>query len=126
MRQALSRRESQIMDILHQQGECSAREILRHLPDPPTYSAVRALLAKLVEKRLVGFRSQGKRYLYAPTEDPASARRSALKHLVHTFFEDSPLKAANALLGMRDEDLDDEQLQQLRRLVDQLERENPS
>ncbi len=111
------------MDILFRQGECSAREVLEAMADPPSYSAVRALLAKLVDKGVAGFRQQGKRYLYAPTQDTASARKSALRHLVTTFFDNSPAQAANALLGMRGDRLEANELAELKSLVDRLERE---
>ena len=119
----LSRRERQIMDILFRKGECSAREVLEAMADAPSYSAVRALLAKLVDKGVAGYRQQGKRYLYAPTQDPASARMSALRHLVSTFFDNSPAQAANALLGMRGDRLEADELAELKTLVDRLERE---
>jgi predicted transcriptional regulator len=114
------------MDILHQLGECSARDVRERLADAPTYSAVRATLSKLVDKGVAAFRIDGKRYLYAPTEDAATAQRSALKHVVRTFFDDSPAKAASALLGMSANDLEEEELEGLRLLVDRLEQEGHS
>ena len=123
MAHELSRRERQIMDLLFQHGESSARAVLARLPDPPGYSAVRALLAKLVEKRQVHFRLQGRRYLFRPSGDPDAARSSALRHLVRTFFGDSPVRAANALLGMQTPGLSADEVHKLKALVDELDEE---
>lgn len=111
------------MDILFRDGELSARGVLARLPDPPSYSAVRALLAKLLEKGRVRYRRDGRRYLYRPAQDPDAARDSALRHLVRTFFGDSPARAANALLGMRDEPLSAAEARELKDLIERLERE---
>ncbi len=121
---ALSRRERQIMDILFRHRELSARGVLARLPDPPSYSAVRALLSKLLDKGRVRFRRDGRRYLYRPAEDADAARSSALRHLVRTFFGDSPARAANALLGLRDEPLSAAEARELKDLIDRLERES--
>lgn len=123
MTQGLTRRERQIMDILFQFGEANAHQVQHGLPDPPSYSTVRALLARLVDKKLVKIRAEGNRYCYSPTEDPDRASRSAMRHLVSTFFEDSPLKAANALLGMEPETIDSDELERLRELINRFERE---
>ena len=85
----LSRRERQIMDALHQRGRATAAEVLAALPDAPSYSAVRALLRILEEKGHVKHRREGARYVYLPRASRETARRSALKRVVSTFFQGS-------------------------------------
>src|SRR5690606_15350467 len=113
----LSRRERQIMDILFERGEASAAEVLERLPDPPSYSAVRALLRKLEEKGQVGHREQGAKYVYHPLEDARKAGRNAISRLIRTFFDGSPARAANSLLGMSLEDLSEQELDELEALI---------
>lgn len=117
----LSRREREIMDILFQLGEVGAREILEKMSDPPGYSAIRAMLAKLLQKGSVQFRQDGNRYLYSPTVARSKARESALKHLVKTFFDNSPALAANALLGMDGDPIDATELARLRAMVESID-----
>ena len=117
----LSRREREIMDILFELGEASAREILDQMSEPPGYSAIRAMLAKLLQKGPVRFRQHGNRYLYSPTVARSQARESALKHMVKTFFNNSPALAANALLGMDGDSIDAVELARLRAMVDQID-----
>ena len=96
----LPRREREIMDVLFQLGaEASAEEIRERLTDPPSYSAVRAMLAKLEAKGAVRHREKGLRYVYSPTVPRTAARRSALKRLVQVFFEGSAGQAMTALLN---------------------------
>jgi BlaI family penicillinase repressor len=107
----LSRRERQIMDVLFRRGEATAAEVHTEMPDPPSYSAVRAHLRTLEEKRHVRHESKELRYVYMPTIRPGQARRSALRHVVDTFFGGSPEKVIAALLDsdstkLRREDLD--------------------
>ncbi|HML16850.1 MAG TPA: BlaI/MecI/CopY family transcriptional regulator [Bryobacteraceae bacterium] len=99
--QKLSRRERQILDILYERGRATAAEILAALPDPPSYSAIRALLRVLEEKGHVKHEADGPRYVFTPTVPRARARRSALKHLLETFFDDSAADAVAALLDAR-------------------------
>jgi len=113
----LSRRERQIMDILFERGEASAAEVLERLPDPPSYSAVRALLRKLEEKGVINHREQGARYVYFPLEDARKAGRNAITRLIRTFFEGSPARAANSLLGMSLKDLSAQELDELEALI---------
>ena len=94
----LSRRERQMMDILYQKGRATAAEIQEALPDPPTYSAVRAKLRVLEEKGHIRHEEEALRYVFAPTASRAQATRSALAHLVDTFFEGSTELAVAALL----------------------------
>lgn len=117
MEERLSRRERQIMDILYRRREATAQDVRGDLPDPPSYSAVRALLSKLEQKGAVIHRADGPRYVFAPAVPRASARQTALERLVTTFFDGSPVAAANALLGMSADDLSDEELERLDALV---------
>lgn len=102
----LSRRESQILDILHERGEATAAEIQARLPDPPGYSSVRKLLEILERKGIVRHTAEGRRFVYAAATPVKSARKSALRHLVRTFFSGSVEEATIALLSMSDEKLD--------------------
>jgi BlaI family penicillinase repressor len=94
----LGRRERQIVEALYRLGPASVAEVRHALPDPPSYSAVRGMLNLLVDKRLVTFQQQGKRYLYRPVAPRGKVRRQALRNLVRTFFGGQPLDAVAALL----------------------------
>jgi BlaI family transcriptional regulator, penicillinase repressor len=110
----LTRRERQVMDILHRRGESTVAEIMAELADPPTYSAVRSILRILGEKTLIAFREDGPRYVYfvaAPTEQ---AQADVLDHLVRTYFAGSTEQAVTALLRMSDASLTDAELNALR------------
>ncbi len=106
----LSRRERQIMDVLYERGRATAAEILAALPDPPSYSAVRALVKVLEDKGHVKHQEDGPRYVFTPSVPRAKARRSAVKHLLQTFFDDSASEAVASLLGasgrLKSEELD--------------------
>ncbi len=119
----LSRRERQIMDILHQRGRATAAEVQAALPDPPSYSAVRALLRILEEKGHLRHLKEGARYVFLPMVSRETARRSALKRVVATFFEGSIPRAVAALLEARDTRLSDSELQKLEELVNQARKE---
>jgi predicted transcriptional regulator len=93
-----SRRERQILDILHRQGPSTVGDVLGHMDEAPTYSTVRTLLRIMEEKGLVVHTERGKAYVYAPAASAKAARRSALRHLVTTFFQGSAEDAAMALL----------------------------
>src|SRR6185369_10665131 len=93
----LTRRERQIMDILYRRGKATAHEVLEELADPPSYSAVRALLRLLEERGHVKHTQEGQRYVYAPAVARGDARRSALAHLVRTFFAGSIEQAVASL-----------------------------
>jgi BlaI family transcriptional regulator, penicillinase repressor len=114
----LSRRERQIMDILHAQRGASAADVLAALPDPPSYSAVRALLRILEEKGHVKHRRVGARYIYLPRVSRRVASRSALKRVVSTFFHGSVAQAMAALLESADAELSDEELEKLWQTID--------
>jgi predicted transcriptional regulator len=94
----LSRRERQIMDVIYRRGRATAAEVLDDLPDPPSYSAVRAMLRLLEEKGHVRHEQDGPRYVFLPTVNRDRARKSALKHGVRTFFDGSATDAVAALL----------------------------
>lgn len=115
----LSRRERQIMDALFEAGELSAQDVQAAIPDAPGYSAVRALLAKLVEKKIVDFREDGPRYIYFPVVAREDARTSALQKLLKTFFGGSTTAAVNALLGMNREKLSVDEIDELRKAIDE-------
>lgn len=113
----LSRRERQIMDILYQLEEASARDVQSILPDAPSYSAVRTHLRTLVEKGHIRQRESGPRYIYSPQVDRKAASRSALSGVVSTFFRNSPYLAVNSLLDMSIDEISDEELEHLDRLI---------
>ena len=115
--QHLSRRERQIMDILHEKGRATAAEVLAALPAPPSYSAVRALLRILEGKGHLRHRREGARYVYVPRTSARVARRSALKRVVATFFQGSVAQAMAALLETADTALSDAELTKLEQLV---------
>jgi BlaI family penicillinase repressor len=117
-RPELSRRERQIMDILYRKGRATAAEVLEGLPDPPSYSAVRALLRILEGKGHVRHESSEGKYVFIPTTRRASAKRSAIRHLLKTFFDDSPGDAVAALLDASSARLSDEELDRLARLIE--------
>lgn len=122
-RSTLSRRERQIMDAIYQLGEATAQDVLGRLPDPPSYSAVRALLRILEEKGHVRHRRDGARYVYQPTVPRERARASALRQIVRTFFDGSAGAAAAALLDLSRDDLTDDELAQLQDLVERARKE---
>ena len=116
----LSRRERQIMDVLIEHGSSSAQEVLDRIPDPPSYSAVRALIARLVEKDCVSFRQEGKRYIYSPNISEKKSQGSALKRLVKTFFKGSSSKAVSALLDMDDLNMSAREIEEIERKIQKL------
>jgi predicted transcriptional regulator len=121
-RAKLPRREREILDVLFQIGaEASAEEIRERLSDPPSYSAVRAMLAKLEAKGVVKHREKGLRYVYLPTIARAAARRSALKRMVDVFFDGSAGQAMTALLN--EEKWSDDELDELAREIDRARKE---
>ena len=113
----LSRRERQVMDILHRRTEATVAEIMADLPDPPTYSAVRSVLRILGEKGLIRHREDGARYVYFPKQTTETVREKALAHLVSTYFAGSPEHAVTALLRMSDVDVSDTEIARLREKI---------
>jgi len=119
----LSRRERQIMDILYRQGRATAAEIQAGLSDPPSYSAVRAMLRVLEEKKHIRHEEKDLRYVYLPVIPREKARRSAVAHLVETFFDGSAEQAVAALLDLSAGDLTEEEFDRLASLIDQARKE---
>ncbi len=111
------------MDVIYQLGQATAAEVLERLPDPPGYSAVRAMLRLLEEKGHLQHEQNGPRYIYRPTLTQEKASRSALKHLVETFFEGSTEQAVAALLDLSRTKLADDELNRLARLIEQAKKE---
>jgi predicted transcriptional regulator len=118
----LSRRERQIMDVVYRLGQATAAEVLAELPEPPSYSAVRAMLRLLEEKGHVRHEQDGPRYVYLPTVNRDKARKSAMRHLVRTFFDGSTEDAVAALL-QNDAGISDEELARLSKLIDGAKKE---
>ena len=119
----LSRRERQIMDILYQRGKASANDVLEAMPDPPSYSAVRAMLRVLEEKGHVKHQAEGLKYVYVPTVAREKAKRSAVKHLVDTFFSDSPEQVVAALLDVSSTRLTREELDRMAQMIERAKKE---
>ena len=113
----LTRREAQIMEILHRRRRATVEEIRAELPDAPTPSSVRKLLDIMIDRRLLAREYDGPRFVYFPAATPEDASRSALKQLVRTFFDDSPGSAAAALLDMSDAPLSDDEYKRLSALL---------
>ena len=114
----LSRRERQIMDILYREGKGTVAEVRARLPDPPTYSAVRAMLRILEEKGHVRHEHDAARFVFIPTLKRATAKRSALRHVINTFFEGSAAQVMAALVEMSSGGLDEDEITRLRALID--------
>ena len=119
----LSRRERQIMDILYQRGRASASEVREAMHDAPSYSAVRTLLRVLEEKGHVKHREEGLRYVYLPTIGQEKAKRSAVKHLLETFFQGSPGQFVAALLDISSTQLTREELDRMAEMIEKAKRE---
>jgi BlaI family transcriptional regulator, penicillinase repressor len=119
----LSRRERQIMDILYQRGKSSASEVKEAMPNAPSYSAVRAMLRVLEEKGHIGHQAEGLRYVYVPTVPRDKAKRSAMKHLLNTFFNDSPEQIVAALLDVGSTRLTREELDRMAAMIEKAKKE---
>jgi predicted transcriptional regulator len=118
-----SRRERQIMDVLYRKGRASAAEILEGIPDPPSYSAVRAMLRVLEEKKHIRHEEKDLRYVYMPVVPREKARRSAVTHLLNTFFDGSAEQAVATLLNVSARDLTAEDFDRLALLIEQARKE---
>jgi predicted transcriptional regulator len=118
----LSRRERQIIDILYANGRATAAEVQVLLPDPPSYSAVRAMLRILEDKGHVRHQQDGPRYVYLPTLARDNAKRSAMHHMLQTFFDGSAEQAISALLDDSSARLSEAELERLANLIDQARR----
>ena len=119
----LSRRERQIMDVLYARGRATVQEVLADLPDPPSYSAVRALLRGLEDKGHVIHEEDGPRYVFLPVVAREKARRSALRRVLETYFDGSTEQAVAALLDLQSSQLDPQELDRLARLIEKARRE---
>ncbi len=115
---ALSRRERQFLDVVYAHREATAKQVLEQLPDPPSYSAVRATLALLEKKGHLKHRRKGVTYIYSPVVAPAHARASALRHLMQTFFGGSPMETVATLLEQESRQLTDEDFDYLEKLIE--------
>jgi len=113
----LSRRERQIIDILYRRGRATAADVMEDLPGDPSYSTVRTQLRVLEEKGHVRHEDDGQRYVYSPAAARGPVRRSALKHLVETFFDGSVEQTVAALLGGEGSRLTAEQLERIEELI---------
>ena len=113
----LSRRERQIMEAIYRLGSATVSEVMAEMPEPPSYSAVRAMLGKLEAKGYLKHRQEGPRYLYLTTVPRHEARESALQRLVRTFFDGSPGKAVTALLDMSAAEMTEEELDRLSTMI---------
>jgi BlaI family penicillinase repressor len=113
----LTRREAQIMEILHRRRRATVEDIRAELPDAPSPSSVRKLLDIMIDRRLLAREYDGPRFVYFPAANPEDASRSALKQLVRTFFNNSPGSAAAALLDMSGEPISDEEYKRLHALL---------
>lgn len=121
--QNLGRRERQIVEAVIRLGRATVNEVLDELPDPPSYSAVRAMLGKLEQKGYLTHDQAGPRYVYLPAVSTETARQSALQHLVNTFFEGSTEQAVLALVQMSDTTISDRALARLAREIQQARKE---
>jgi predicted transcriptional regulator len=116
-RGGLGARERQIMDAIYQIGEASVADVLAKLPDPPTYSAVRTMIRLLEKKGLLRHRQAGAKYVYRPTQSRDLAKRSALRHLLQTFFAGSATDAVAAILHPSVTKLTDDDIARLEQLI---------
>ena len=119
----LSRRERQVLDALYRAGRATCAEVQRAITDPPSYSAVRTFLRILEDKKIVRHEQEGARYVYIPVVEKEQASRSALRHLLNTFFGGSATQAISALLDEDSKNLSDEDWQRLRVMIEQARKE---
>jgi BlaI family penicillinase repressor len=120
----LARRERQIMDILYRRGRATANEVMEDLSGNPSYSTVRTQLRVMEEKGHVRHEEEGLRYVYSPAVPRHAARKSALRHLVETFFDGSAEKTVAALLGAEGARMSDEELDRIAELIDKARKES--
>lgn len=121
--QHLSRRERQIMDVIYSRGQATAAEVQENMPDPPSYSAVRAMLRLLEEKGYLKHEQDGPRYLFKPTLAREKARKSALKQMLETFFDGSTEQAVAALLNLSKPKLSQDELDRLSEMIETAKKE---
>jgi predicted transcriptional regulator len=123
MTPGLSRRERQIMDILYQRGKASASDVREAMADAPSYSAVRAMLRILEEKGHIRHQEEGLKYVYLPVITRERAKKSAVKHLLDTFFNNSPEQIVAALLDVSSTNLTREELDRMSELIEKAKKE---
>lgn len=119
----LSRRERQIMDIVYELSEASAKDIEANLPNPPGYSAIRATMAKLEKKGFLAHRERDLKYIYYPLIDHQQARETALQRLLKTFFEGSASQAMSTLLDLSKDSVTEKELDELNKLLEKAKKE---
>jgi len=115
----LSRREREIMDIIYKRGQATATDVMEAMDKPPSYSAVRALLRILEEKGSLRHQQEGQKYIFLPTVTREKAKQSAMKRMLHVFFNDSTEAAVAALLDISPTKMTDEEWDRLTSLIDQ-------
>lgn len=120
----LGKRERQIVEAVYRLGEASVSEVLAELTDPPSYSSVRAMLGTLVQKDVLAYRHEGKRYLYRPVASKGKTQKSAVRRLVAGLFGGRASDAMAALLDVAGGSLTDEEFDRIRQLIDQTRKEN--
>jgi predicted transcriptional regulator len=121
--QNLGRRERQILDVVFRLGEASVGDVLEHLPDPPAYDSVRTMIRLLERKGYLRHRREGTKYIYRPIQSHESASRSALSHLMKTFFQGSAAETVAAIFDVSSDNLSDEELKRLEQLIEQARKE---
>lgn len=119
----LSRRESQILDIIYRLKEASVADVLEHMDDPPGYNSIRVILTILEKKGYLTHRREKQKYIYVPTELPENAKRSALTHMVSTFFEGSTQKIVSTLLDISAGEMSEEELSELASMIQKARKE---
>jgi BlaI family penicillinase repressor len=119
----LSRRERQIMDIVYEQNEATVAQVLDLIPDPPSYSSIRALLRVLEEKGHLKHKQIGPRYIYFPTVSREAARQNALRHIKKTFFDNSTEEVMAALLDIAEDELSAQEYNRLTELIKKAQKE---
>ena len=119
----LGRREREILEIVFRLDEASVGKVMDQMADPPAYDSVRTMLRLLERKGFVKHRQEGTKYVYRPTQSKSSASKSALTHLMATFFENSVADTMAAALDLKSDDLSDEELARLQALIDKAQRE---
>ncbi|MEE9127083.1 MAG: BlaI/MecI/CopY family transcriptional regulator [Planctomycetota bacterium] len=119
----LTRREREVIDIIYRLGQATANEVMAEMEDPPSYSSVRSVLRHLENKGHLTHEADGARHVYTPVVRRDRASRSALKHLLATFFDDSPEQVVTALLDVSKSKLSKEELAKIDKLVKQAKRE---
>ena len=121
---SLSKRERQIMEVIYRRKSASVKEVLEDIPNPPTYSAVRSILNILEEKGFLKHKKQGKKYIYSPTIPTGKATKSAVKQLLHTYFDNSLEKAVTTMLEMHNDGLTDADYKRLSRIIERARKES--